>query len=199
LFTFCYLFCFFLQVLGQHLINLKCAYPNQSEAEVFYSAKIVWSILPIVLVLSCSLVWLAIEQFKGVYWYYPNYSSVSVVVKASSVALLYLIFPGLCSETFAMFSCRDVCGLTLLRVDLDEPCWEGRHGSFAWFLGVPMLICYVIGLPICALIGVWRVHKRAADRGAAIETLDGHLTFGLFYSACKCGCVLCVCVCSDCA
>ena len=50
-----------------------------------------------------------------------------------------------------------------------------------------MLICYVVGLPTCALIGVWRVQKRAADRGAAIETLDGHLTFGLFYSACKCG------------
>jgi len=107
-------------------------------------------------------------------------------MKATVVALLFLIWPGLCSETFAMFSCRDVCKETLLRVDLDERCWEGRHAGFAYFLGVPMLICYVIGLPTCALIGVWRVHKRATDRGAAIETLDGHLTFGLFYSACKC-------------
>jgi hypothetical protein len=48
-----------------------------------------------------------------------------------------------------------------------------------------MLIFYVIGLPTIALVGVWRVQKRAADRGAKIETLDGHLTFGLFYSACK--------------
>ena len=132
------------------------------------------------------MVWLAIEQFKGVYWYYPNYSSVSVVVKASSVALLYLIFPGLCSETFAMFSCRDVCGLTLLRVDLDEPCWEGRHGSFAWFLGVPMLICYVIGLPTFALVQTLRVHRRATNRGSRVEESKGHLTFGLLYSACKC-------------
>jgi hypothetical protein len=37
-----------------------------------------------------------------------------------------------------------------------------------------------------ALINVWRVQKRAADRGLKIETLKGHLTFGLFYSACKC-------------
>ena len=106
-------------------------------------------------------------------------------MKATVVALLFLMWPGLCSETFAMFSCRDVCELTLLRVDLNELCWGGRHGTFAWFLGVPMLIVYVIGLPTCAMIGVWRVQKRAADRGAAIETLDGHLTFGLFYSACK--------------
>jgi hypothetical protein len=104
-------------------------------------------------------------------------------MKATVVALLFLMWPGLCSETFAMFSCRDVCELTLLRVDLDEPCWDGRHGTFAWLLGAPMLIVYVIGLPTCAMIGVWRVQKRAADRGAKIETLDGHLTFGLFYSA----------------
>ena len=111
---------------------------------------------------------------------------VSSKMKATVVALLFLMWPGLCSETFAMFSCRDVCQETLLRVDLDEPCWVGRHAGFAYFLGVPMLICYVIGLPTCALVGVWRVQKRAANRGAAIETLGGHLTFGLFYSACKC-------------
>ena len=106
-------------------------------------------------------------------------------MKATVVALLFLMWPGLCSETFAMLSCRDVCEETLLRVDLDERCWEGRHAGFAYFLGVPMLIFYVIGLPTIALVGVWRVQKRAADRGAKIETLDGHLTFGLFYSACK--------------
>ena len=104
-------------------------------------------------------------------------------MKATVVALLFLMWPGLCSETFAMFSCRDVCELTLLRVDLDETCWVGRHAGFAYFLGVPMLIFYVVGLPALALVGVWRVQKRAADRGAAIETLDGHLVFGLFYSA----------------
>jgi hypothetical protein len=112
-------------------------------------------------------------------------------MKATVVALLFLMWPGLCSETFAMFSCRDVCEETLLRVDLDETCWEGRHAGFAYFLGVPMLIGYVIGLPTIALVGVWRVQKRAADRGAKIETLDGHLTFGLFYSACKCVGVFC--------
>ena len=84
-----------------------------------------------------------------------------------------------------MFSCRDVCESTLLRVDLDEHCWEGRHAGFAYFLGVPMLVVYVIGLPVVAMVNVWRVQKRAADRGAKIEKMKGHLTFGLFYSACK--------------
>ena len=165
--------------MGQHLVNLKCMYPEQSEADVFYTTRIIWAILPLFIPFCATLIWLLLSRFKQVL-------HVSSKMKATVVALLFLMWPGLCSETFAMFSCRDVCQETLLRVDLDEPCWVGRHAGFAYFLGVPMLICYVIGLPTCALVGVWRVQKRAANRGAAIETLGGHLTFGLFYSACKC-------------
>ena len=162
--------------MGQHFVNLKCMYPEQSEADVFYSTRIIWAILPLFIPFCATVIWLAISQVRQVVRFHSK-------MKATVVALLFLMWPGLCSKTFAMFSCREVCGDTLLRVDLDEPCWDGRHGSFAWFLGVPMLIVYVVGLPTLALVGVWRVHKRAADRGAAIETLEGHLTFGLFYSA----------------
>jgi hypothetical protein len=170
--------------MGQHLVNLKCMYPTQSEADVFYSTRIIWAILPLFIPFCATVIWLVLSRLKHIVRFHSK-------MKATVVALLFLMWPGLCSETFAMFSCRDVCEETLLRVDLDETCWEGRHAGFAYFLGVPMLIGYVIGLPTIALVGVWRVQKRAADRGAKIETLDGHLTFGLFYSACKCVGVFC--------
>ena len=165
--------------MGQHLVNLKCMYPKQSEADVFYSTRIVWAILPLVIPFCATMIWLVLSRLKHIVRFHSK-------MKATVVALLFLMWPGLCSETFAMFSCRDVCKLTLLKVDLDEQCWEGRHQEFVQYLGVPMLIVYVIGLPAVALINVWRVQKRAADRGSKIETLKGHLTFGLFYSACKC-------------
>ena len=168
--------------MGQHLVNLKCMYPKQSEADVFYSTRILWAILPVFIPACATLIWLVLSRVKHIVRFHSK-------MKATVVALLFLMWPGLCSETFAMFSCRDVCEETLLRADLDETCWEGRHATFAYFLGIPMLIFYVVGLPTCAFIGVWRVQKRAANRGAKIETLDGHLTFGLFYSACTCfGC-----------
>ena len=151
-------------------------YPKQSEAEVFYSTRIVWAIVPLVVPLCATLIWLVISRVKNIVRFHSK-------MKATVVALLFLMWPGLCSETFAMFSCRDVCGLTLLRVDLDETCWEGRHADFVYFLGIPMLIFYVAGLPAAAMINVWRVQKRATSRGIKIEKLKGHLTFGLFYSA----------------
>ena len=163
-------------VLGQHLVNLKCMYPKNSEADVFYTTRIIWAILPVALPLICTLVWLIIHKLKGVI-------NVQAKIKASITALLYLIWPGLCSETFAMFSCRDVCGKTLLRVDLEEECGEGRHFIYSRYLGIPMLIVYVIGLPLIAFIMVILVRRRAARLGAKVETRKGHITFGLFYSA----------------
>jgi phosphatidylglycerophosphate synthase len=151
-------------------------YPEYSEAEVFYTTRIIWAILPVALPLVCTLVWLMIHQLKGVI-------NVQAKIKASITALLYLIWPGLCSETFAMFSCRDVCGESLLQVDLEEKCGVGRHFIYSRYLGIPMLIVYVIGLPLVAFIGVILVRRRAARRGSKIETSKGHLTFGLFYSA----------------
>merc|ERR1712166_406334 len=70
-----------------------------------------------------------------------------------------------------------------LRVDLEEECGEGRHFIYSRYLGIPMLIVYVIGLPLIAFIMVILVRRRAARLGAKVETRKGHITFGLFYSA----------------
>ena len=172
-------------VLGQHLVNLKCAYPELTEADVFYMTRIAWAIIPVALPLTCVLVWYLIDKIKGV-------RNLHEKMKTSIVALLYLIWPGICSETFALFSCRNVCNQLLLRVDLEEVCGQGRHLVYSTWLGIPMLLFYVIGLPLIASIMVVRVHQRARDRGEKVETAKGHLTFGLFYSACKTIFVICL-------
>ena len=178
-------------VMGQHLVNFKCLYPTLSEAQVFYMARIVGAIMPIIVSGCCLLLWLAAHQYYGgggggsgdgggsgggVARLWPK-------IKTSVVALLFLMWPGLCSETFALFSCRTVCGELLLRVDLDEKCWDPRHSSYAFLLGLPMLFAYVLGLPVVAFVNVWITQNRAFTRGAKIETLKGHLTWGLFYSS----------------
>ena len=33
-------------VLGQHMVNLKCMFPERSEAEVFYSSRLAWACFP---------------------------------------------------------------------------------------------------------------------------------------------------------
>jgi len=67
-------------------------------------------------------------------------------------------------------------------VDLDEPCWEGRHANFA-VLGGLMLAFYVVGFPLLALVNIMRMHARAVEQGREIHGLKGYLTWGLFVSA----------------
>ena len=165
-------------VLGQHLVNFKCMNQDQSDAEVFYVTRIIWAVLPIIATLLCILGWFLVSKFKIV-------EDLEKKMKASVVILLYLLWPGLSSETFAMFACQDVCGESRLRVDINELCFVdgGRHLGFALGLGLPMLLFYVIGLPLLAWFMVMRVQRRSKEQGRELHTMKGHYTFGLFYSA----------------
>jgi hypothetical protein len=50
--------------MGQHLVNLKCATPSLSEADVFYLIRLVWAVLPLLIPLCCVLLWLAVSRFR---------------------------------------------------------------------------------------------------------------------------------------
>jgi hypothetical protein len=88
--------------LGEHFVNLKCMYPDQSEADVFWITRIVWSVLPFVLCVCAVAVWCGMNLFKGV-------ENIRVKIRVTVVTILYIIWPGLCTQTFLMFACRSLC------------------------------------------------------------------------------------------
>ena len=98
------------------------------------------------------------------------------------LALLYFIWPGLCSETFAIFACRDVCGQSLLRADINQTCWEGRHANYA-VLGVIMIIVYVIGFPLVAFSLIARHYHETSSQRISMVDHDDHTVLGMLYSA----------------
>jgi hypothetical protein len=166
-------------VLGQHFVNLKCMLPSYSEAEVFYSSRIAWALLPPLLSGACVLTWVLIHASFG--WGMGR--AFRDKLRTSIAALLYLIWAGLCSEVFALFACRQLCGEYRLRAGVEELCFEGRHWNYAVFLGVPMLIVYVMGFPVLALVAVWRLHRRAELKNKSVAECAGHKTWGLIYSS----------------
>ena len=166
-------------VLGQHFINLKCMFPFYSEAEVFYSSRIAWAVLPPLLSGACVLTWTMIHTCAR----WDMGRAFRDKLRTSVAALLYLIWAGLCSEVFSLFACRNLCGEYRLRADVEELCFEGRHWNYAVFLGVPMLLLYVVGFPALALVAVWRLHRRAERKNKRIDECAGHKTWGLIYSS----------------
>jgi len=89
-------------------------------------------------------------------------------MKSTVVGLLYLIWPTLISTTFNLFSCSSVCKQALLRIDLEEECWVGRHASYAFALGLPMLVVFVLGFPLIAMIMVQRLQSTVRETKKSI-------------------------------
>ena len=167
--------------LSESVVNIKCAAPEMTEADVFYYKGAGWAFLPIVLVGVCELCWLFVgcQPFFKVTHLVRN-------MKATAVALLYFIYPDLCTNTLAMFSCTDVCGKQMLTADLDAECWKGPHMTFILTVGIPMVVVYVVGLPLMAFVAIERIGIRANKQGKVMsEMVDDHFVFGLFYSMFK--------------
>ena len=180
-------------VLGQHLINLKCMFPDMSDGDVFFRIQLLWGVAPPMLLILCVATWLLVSKCKTI-------EDLDIKIKTSCVALLYLVWPSLCSQTFSLFACRSICDdtTTFLRADLDISCWEGVHAHYAFGLGLPMLVFYVIGLPVAALLRVRNMHqtrrrisagstvsnRRRTRRASMIATNpEEEKIYGMFYTA----------------
>ena len=177
-------------VLGQHLVNLKCMIPSYTDADVFYGIGLTWGVAPPLLLVACIVTWHTVNQFMTCF----TVSDLDMKIKASCIALLYLLWPSLCSQTFSLFACRSVCGddTSFLRADLDEVCWKGRHLHYVIALGLPMLFGYIIGLPVLAFLHVRKMNEKVAIRRRTFgeeEEMNvlghDHKIYGMFYSAFK--------------
>ena len=183
-------------MLGQHLVNLKCMIPSYTDADVFYGIGLTWGVAPPLLLVACITTWHFVNKLMTCF----TVSNLDMKIKASCVALLYLLWPSLCSQTFSLFACRSVCedDTSFLRADLDEVCWKGRHLHYVLALGLPMLFGYVIGLPIIAFIRVRsmqhslqqqrQIRRRTfGDEEDEQEVVHGpeHKIYGMFFTAFK--------------
>ena len=147
-------------VLGAHLVDYKCM-TDMDDAETFYTYVAVWAVLPFVLVLVTISTWFFVAS--PVCHCCFRVTDLRRKIMISIVALVYLIYPTLCSTTFSLFACRDVCDDgNFLSAAMEEPCWSGRHLDFVLGLGVPMFLVFVAGLPLVATFMVYRL-LRAID------------------------------------
>ena len=162
--------------------------PSYTDADVFYGIAITWGIAPPLLLLACFLTWHFIDKLTCF-----RVSDLNIKIQTSSVALLYLLWPSLASQTFSLFACRSVCDndSTYLRADLDVKCGEGKQLYYALALGLPMLFIYVLGLPFAAFLKIHAMNKMLVRRKKIFHHDNEDLTvfyadhqvYGMFYSA----------------
>lgn len=163
---------------------------------------LLWAIFPVLLVVVLSIFWLIVgvvmareKSFIGILNSVVGFLG---HLHISSVALLYLLYPTLCYSAFSIFACRSICndGNLYLKFDLQEQCFSpgGRHNTFAYTIGLPMLVVYVLGLPLLAFSMMWKMRKAALNfqgiSSAVLSTPKGEnlrkhphfKVYGIFFS-----------------
>ena len=139
---------------------------NGQGAKLCSRAKQKWSMVP---VFSCGARDTACPAFI------PSYSDMWV---ASGLLCWYLMLPSLMRAGFGVFLCRSLGRPEdkYLTIDMEEPCWQGRHAHFALLVGMPMLVLYAVTAPLGI---IFRLSKAKKMRLAHPSIL---LRYGLIYS-----------------
>ena len=93
--------------------------------------------------------------------------------------LLYMFYPSLTRITLLGMKCIKVeAGTPYLHADLEEECWKGRHLHQVLFVMVPLLLVFVVGMPLYGLVLATRDVKRGDEYSRAYR-------YGAFFGALK--------------
>ena len=69
----------------------------------------------------------------------------------SFITILYFFYPTLTEKVIGLFHCTTIENSSRFTDDLELECWKGIHLNFATFLGIPMIIIWVLGIPILGI------------------------------------------------
>ena len=158
-----------ISTLGDHLVNPDCVANSMSAAELYYSKQQAFATVPLFMVLGSFLLWFLVGRITNTKFFKKRSERNETTLKDKFVvtmtSVLYLLYPTLCKNAFGIFDCKWVGGQPFLKIDLEEPCYVGRHFTMMMLFGVGQLIIYVAGLPLVVLIFL---HRNRAD-------LDSHV------------------------
>lgn len=107
------------------------------------------------MILACLFPLLGIVLIAG-FWlivgYFRRNTQTLTNLIMSVIILIFLTLPAVTTITFAIYNCVDVFsdGNTYLALDVSLQCWAGDHSYYAKRFGIPIIIIWIVGLPVFA-------------------------------------------------
>ena len=82
----------------------------------------------------------------------------------SCIVVAVIMHPTLTRRSVKLLTCDTLDGGSYLRSDLEVICWQGAHIFWAFFVGLPFLLVYALGIPIVSWYVLYkRRHKLDTD------------------------------------
>ena len=69
----------------------------------------------------------------------------------SSITIIYFFYPSLTEKVIGLFNCKTIEDESRFYYDLELICWKGLHTYFAIIVGLPMIMLWVLGIPMLGI------------------------------------------------
>ena len=142
-------------------LSFDCLLLDSRVTELFdnvaYIKVICMALIPIFMILvSCTIFSLVffrnLAKFKRYWW-------------VTIITILFLFYPPIVQFWFRIFKCNDIgAGQSRIKIDASAACWSSQHLKWVYKLGIPMLVVYVISLPIIALLILYIFRKKLNEQ-----------------------------------
>ena len=80
--------------------------------------------------------------------------------------VVFLVYPGVCNQTFSMFNCRVLDSVSVLAMDYSVVCGTPQHGAYQSLAGI-VVIAFSLGIPL-GLVGL--MMRRMREYGEGTES-----------------------------
>ncbi|CDW85156.1 UNKNOWN [Stylonychia lemnae] len=145
--------------VSTQIISFDCfldenASNESQESRLFFQKLIIIGFLPFLLTFICILVWLILKKLSS------KRIHITDRIISSLVILLFLAHPSLVQYSFSNFICRDIDGESRIQDDLEILCWNTQHKFYSYYVAIPSIIVWGLGIPFFALIILERINKQ---------------------------------------
>ncbi|TNV74882.1 hypothetical protein FGO68_gene8180 [Halteria grandinella] len=152
---------------------LKSGFTKSSAYSSFYYKVIAYGVAPILISLCSAAFWSLLYLCKT--QRQRRKFKLLRYISQTSLIIIYLLYPTITNLSFSLFNCVQLeDGQVYLKRDFTVKCWEGSHTFMASYVGIPILVIWVVGFPSFIFWRLWLNRKRLNDKEIV-------LNYGLFY------------------
>eukprot|EP00347_Sterkiella_histriomuscorum_P008702 403344080 len=150
--------------VSQQLFSFDCFIDTRKDSNdqetsndtfrIFYQKLVMLAVFPILLLLFCQGFWAIHHRIMSLK--VPPWNKII----STLVILLFLVHPNIVQYMFSNFKCIEIDGENRILDDLQVICWDSTHKIVSYFIALPCIIVWGLGIPFFALVLLMRNRKR---------------------------------------
>ncbi|CDW71354.1 UNKNOWN [Stylonychia lemnae] len=142
------------------------------DMRIFFQKLVMLGILPFVCALATIIFWRVFKIIK------KTEIGIRSRLISTMVIVLFLIHPSIVQYMFLDFKCMDIEDESRVVSDLEVICWSAQHRILSFFVAIPSIIVWGLGIPAFALLMMYQVSNN-------LSSIDSKERYGFLFRGYK--------------